>query len=128
MNTHDLSRSQLDYLKCDYVSEVFHETVMYAGDMVDDDTIHEHYGDFDFSRDDFGFGPDEYIDNLFGREIHDGYGIERAPEFGNCFVVVIVVDDDTRLVINTHETEWPEARDAAFEAFENFKPGVTVRV
>lgn len=120
MVTYDLSRSQLDFLKGDYVFEAL-------GDMVNDATVHEYYDGTVFTWDDFGFGPGEYIDNLFGREIYDGYSIERAPEFGNCFVVIITVDDDTRLVINTHETEWPEARDAAFEAFEAYKPGVTVR-
>lgn len=69
MNTHDLSRSQLDYLKCDYVSEVFHETVMYAGDMVDDATIHEYYDGPDFTWDDFGFGPKECLNYWFEREI-----------------------------------------------------------
>lgn len=121
MDVCDLSRSQLDYLKTDYMWDVHHETVMDASDMVTDDEVIEHYAGTTFTYDDFGFGPQECEGYYFGREIHDGYSIERMPEFDNCFVVIINVDDDTRLVVNTHETEWPEARDAAWDTFESLK-------
>lgn len=123
MNTTELSRSQLDFLKCDYMYEVHDETVMDASDLVTDEQIHEHYAGIDFVPGDFGsdYGSDFMERTDLGEEIYFGYGDETysivSGEFENGELAVVFDLDGVRVTINLHETLLPEARDVANELY-----------
>lgn len=122
MDTHKLSRSQLNSLKCDYMYEVHDETVMDASDMVTDEQIHEYYAGTYFVPGDFGddYGND-VLESESGREVHDGYRIEKSDIFDGLTLVVDM--DDMFVTLNLRENRWPEARDIACELAKKIHNG-----